>query len=49
MLYKACKHCAYIINYVRIHRRQRTEYFILTSAKLISPVIEASFAPGFDW
>ncbi|XP_065906422.1 intraflagellar transport protein 88 homolog [Dysidea avara] len=34
---------------IETERRQRTEYFILTSAKLISPVIESSFAAGFDW
>ena len=39
----------YVCMHVCICWRQRTEYFILTSAKLVSPVIEASFAAGFDW
>lgn len=35
--------------YTRCHRKQRSEKYIMTGAKLIAPAVEISFAAGFDW
>lgn len=32
-----------------LNRKQRSEKYIMTAAKLIAPAIETSFAAGFDW
>lgn len=31
------------------HRKSMAEDYIMTAAKLIAPVIETSFAVGYDW
>ena len=34
---------------IELEERAKAEQCILTAAKLIAPVIEGSFASGFDW
>ena len=34
---------------IELEERAKAEQSILIAAKLIAPVIEASFASGFDW
>ena len=34
---------------VLFYRKSLAEKYIMTSAKLIAPAIENSFAAGFDW
>ena len=34
---------------IELEEKERAEQSILTAAKLIAPVIEGSFASGFDW
>lgn len=35
--------------FVCIYRKAMAEKYIMTAAKLIAPVIEASFAVGYNW
>lgn len=39
----------FVLFFVFFLRKSKAEEYIMTAAKLIAPVIETSFAAGYDW